>query len=299
MLFDRKRSRGEEEQRTPRSARCCTTEDSERYCRGWLEEFVRQDGARRLETSRLAASPVGRGRRGEGWPKEELSRVSGHQEKGKETTSEESKHSGTCRGEATVNSFREKRSKEYLQVRGIAVIEDDGRTALSNPMERRRASSRYTLCRELQISCLACRTRQRGEGWAIEGSTGAQARSGKASEAAFQLKCSGSEREVAMSGHQEKSTGGRRELCLGEPKHTFGRGKGDELASSRVQNGLENNEGHCYSTDKVGKAREAHTAPPPVVQTSHSPPIPSPTRSKRVTTFPQPNGRTLSPTTFF
>jgi hypothetical protein len=81
-----------------------------------------------------------------------------------------------------------------------------------------------------------------------------------------------------MSDHQEKSAGGRRELCPGEPRHTFGKGKGD--ASSRVQKGLENNKACCYSTDKVGKAREVHTVPPPVVQTSYSPPIPSPTRSK-------------------
>jgi hypothetical protein len=72
------------------------TEYSECYCRVWLEEFMPQDFARCLKTSRLAASPVGRGRRGKGWPKEELSRVSDHQEKGKETASEEPKHSGTC-----------------------------------------------------------------------------------------------------------------------------------------------------------------------------------------------------------
>jgi hypothetical protein len=100
------------------------TEYSERYRRAWLEEFVRQDGARCLETSRLAASPVGGGRRGKGWPKEESSRVLGHQEK--ETGSEESKRSGTGRGEATVNGCQEKRSKEHLEVRGIGVIEDDG-----------------------------------------------------------------------------------------------------------------------------------------------------------------------------
>jgi hypothetical protein len=45
--------------------------------------------------------------------------------------------------------------------------------------------------------------------------------------------------------------------------------------SIRVQEGLENNEARCYSTDKVSKAREAQYAPPPVVQTSHPPPIPN------------------------
>ena len=54
-----------------------------------------------------------------------------------------------------------------------------------------------------------------GEDWAVEGSTGTRAHPGKASEAAFrQPKCSGSERKVAMTSHQEKSAGGRGELCL-------------------------------------------------------------------------------------
>ena len=52
--------------------------------------------------------------------------------------------------------------------------------------------------------------------------------------------------------------------------------------SIRVQEGLENNEAHCYSTDK---ARETHIVPPPAVQTSHSPPIPSPTHLKMCSDF--------------
>jgi hypothetical protein len=43
------------------------TENSEQYCRAWLEEFTRQDGAHRLETSILVASQVGQSRGGEGW----------------------------------------------------------------------------------------------------------------------------------------------------------------------------------------------------------------------------------------
>ena len=51
----------------------------------------------------------------------------------------------------------------------------------------------------------------------------------------------------------------------GQAETHFGKGKGDILASSWVQKGLENNEARCYSTDKVSKARGSNE-----LLTSHS-----------------------------
>jgi hypothetical protein len=80
-----------------------------------------------------------------------------------------------------------------------------------------------------------------------------------------------------MLGHLEKSVEEKEELWLGEPRHSSRKRKGDTLALSWVQENLQNNESHCYS---VSTAKEAHTVPPPVVQISHTPSIPSPTCSK-------------------
>jgi hypothetical protein len=95
-----------------------------------------------------------------------------------------------------------------------------------------------------------------------------------------QPKLSGKEREVATLGHLEKSIEEREELCPGEPRHNSGIRKGDALASSRAQEGLQNNKIHCYTKEKVSKTKEAHTVPPPVVQMNHLPSIPLPTRSE-------------------
>ena len=103
----------------------------------------------------------------------------------------------------------------------------------------------------------------------------ARAHPRKASEATFgEPKCSRSKQEVAMTGHRKRG------VVPGRDGTHLWKEEGNALASIRVQEGLENNEARCYSTDKVSKAREEHTVPPPVVQTSHSPPIPSPTHSK-------------------
>jgi hypothetical protein len=59
-----------------------------------------------------------------------------------------------------------------------------------------------------------------------------------------------------------------------------GKGKGDVLTSSQGQEGLINNETRGYSKEKVSKTKEAHTVPPPVVQTNHLPTIPLPTHSE-------------------
>jgi hypothetical protein len=83
-----------------------------------------------------------------------------------------------------------------------------------------------------------------------------------------------------MYGHQEMSAGERRELRLGEPRRISGKGKGDALVSSRGQEDLQNNEIRCYLKEKVSKAKEAHTVPPPMVQTNHVPSMPLPTRSE-------------------
>jgi hypothetical protein len=159
-----------------------------------------------------------------------------------------------------VNSCQDKRSKEHLEVRGIAVIEDDGlHHQIPWKGDVHHLDARFV--RSSRLAALPVGRGRGGEGWVVEDSTRARAHSGKASEATLgQPKCRGSEREVVMTGHQENSAGGRRELCPGEPRHIFGKGKGDTLASSRVQKALENNEAGCYSTDKVSKAREAHIA---------------------------------------
>ena len=69
------------------------------------------------------------------------------------------------------------------------------------------------------------------------------------------------------------------ELWPGEPRHNSGRGKGDMFALSWVREDLQNNESHC---DSVSTANKAHTVPPPVVQMSHAPSIPSTTCSEMV-----------------
>ena len=118
-----------------------------------------------------------------------------------------------------------------------------------------------------------------GEGRAVEGSTRVLSRLEE--KATFeQSKRSGKDREVAVNGHLEKSVEEREELCLDEPRHNSRIRLGDAWVLSLVQEGLQNNEIHCYLKEKVSKAKEAHTVPPSVVQTNHSPSIPSPTRSK-------------------
>jgi hypothetical protein len=113
----------------------------------------------------------------------------------------------------------------------------------------------------------------------VEGSARALHRPEKET-ALGQLKRSGKEREVATLGHLEKSIEEREELCPGEPRHNSGIGKGDALASSQAQEGLQNNKIRCYTKEKVSKTKEAHTVPPPVVQMNHLPSIPLPTPSE-------------------
>jgi hypothetical protein len=113
-----------------------------------------------------------------------------------------------------VNGCQEK-SKEHLEVRGIVVIKDDG-LRLQSPWKGEVDHLDSRCVKSSRLAALPVGRGRGGEGWAVEDSTGARAHPGKASKAAFgQQKCSGSEREVAMTGHQEKSAGGRRELCTG------------------------------------------------------------------------------------
>ena len=85
---------------------------------------------------------------------------------------------------------------------------------------------------------------------------------------------------MAKIGHLEKRVEERKELHPGEPRRSSGKGKGDGFASNWVQEDLQNNEIHCYTKEKVSKAKEAHSVPPPMVQTNHTPSNPIPTRSE-------------------
>jgi hypothetical protein len=164
-------------------------------------------------------------------------------------------------------------AEKHLEVQGVGMIED-------NELHRQNLE-KGDVCqidtRHVESSRSAALPVGRGRG----GEGSAWAFPGKEDIYVFgQPKRSGIEQEVAKLGHLERSVEDREELCLGEPRHNARKGKGDVLALSRVQEGLQNNEAHCYSKEKVSKVKEAHTVPPTVVQTNHSPSIPPPTRSE-------------------
>jgi hypothetical protein len=169
-------------------------------------------------------------------------------------------------------------AEKHLEVRGVGVIED-------NELRRQNLKKRdvhHIDARHVEGSKSAASPvgrGRKGEGRAVEGSN--RTFPGREDIYAFgQPKHSGIEREVAKLGHLEKSVEEKGELWPGEPRHNSGIGKGDTFASSWVQEGLQNNESRCYSINKVSKEKEAHTVPPRVVHTSHSPSNTTPTRSK-------------------
>jgi hypothetical protein len=67
-----------------------------------------------------------------------------------------------------MNSFQEKRSKEYLKVQGIALIEDDDELHCQSPWKR---DMHYCCVKSSRLAALPVGQGRGGDNWAVKGST--------------------------------------------------------------------------------------------------------------------------------